>query len=249
MHLHLRAAAALASPGSPAPHHHRVVSTAGRGHNRGKDGRPLVHCFVLTGGPCAGKTSALGRATTYLTARGFRVFCVPETATILFTSGASPEDLDTEDKQLEFQVGATGSQQHPPRAHYALACVCVAVCGCVAAYVWLCGCVCVAVWLCGCGYGRRTCYGHNCTWKIRSTTSQPAWASPQCCFVTGAAWTLKHVRCARCGVSVAEAHTRMWSRVCVYTVVCVTHHRLVQRPVGSVRKPHRVTRCPSPPVV
>ena len=32
-------------------------------------------------------------------------------------------------------------------------CVCMRVCVCVRASVWLCVCVCVCVWLCGCVHG------------------------------------------------------------------------------------------------
>ena len=37
-----------------------------------------VQKFVLTGGPCGGKTTALARIRTFLGERGFRVFFVPE---------------------------------------------------------------------------------------------------------------------------------------------------------------------------
>ena len=43
--------------------------------------------IVLTGGPCAGKTTALARLSAFLNERGFRVFTVPEAATMLFTNG------------------------------------------------------------------------------------------------------------------------------------------------------------------
>ncbi len=43
--------------------------------------------IVLTGGPCAGKTSALSRVQRWLMDRGYRVFLVPEVATILIQGG------------------------------------------------------------------------------------------------------------------------------------------------------------------
>lgn len=47
--------------------------------------------LVLTGGPCAGKSTALGHLRRQLGARGWRVLIVPEAATTLITSGL--EDL------------------------------------------------------------------------------------------------------------------------------------------------------------
>lgn len=70
-------------------------------------GAPVVKKLVLTGGPCAGKTTALARLATYLRHRGFRVFTVPEAATMLFTNGASFRDLGTMDKEIGFQVRQT----------------------------------------------------------------------------------------------------------------------------------------------
>lgn len=48
----------------------------------------LVHKICLTGGPCAGKTTALSSLSSILTEQGFRVFTVPEAATILMNGGA-----------------------------------------------------------------------------------------------------------------------------------------------------------------
>ena len=42
---------------------------------------------ALTGGPCAGKSSALAHLTARATAEGFDVYAAPETATVLFNSG------------------------------------------------------------------------------------------------------------------------------------------------------------------
>ena len=57
------------------------------------DSKPNVYRIVLTGGPCAGKTTALARLSGFLSERGFRVFTVPEMATMLFVNGASIADL------------------------------------------------------------------------------------------------------------------------------------------------------------
>ena len=48
-----------------------------------------IYRFVVTGGPCAGKTTCLSRMSQFLRARGFSVYSVPEAATLLFSNGAS----------------------------------------------------------------------------------------------------------------------------------------------------------------
>lgn len=54
----------------------------------------LIHFFmnaikriVLTGGPCAGKTSALKYIIEHCKAQGYKVFCVPEVPTMISKSG------------------------------------------------------------------------------------------------------------------------------------------------------------------
>jgi len=58
--------------------------------------------LVLTGGPCGGKTTAQNRLATFFESLGWRVFRVPETATILLNGGISFALLD-EEQRLEFQ--------------------------------------------------------------------------------------------------------------------------------------------------
>ncbi len=48
-----------------------------------------IHRIVLTGGPCGGKTTALAKIHERLTSLGFRVFMVPEAATMLITGGVT----------------------------------------------------------------------------------------------------------------------------------------------------------------
>uniref|UniRef100_A0A7S2R796 NadR/Ttd14 AAA domain-containing protein n=1 Tax=Rhizochromulina marina TaxID=1034831 RepID=A0A7S2R796_9STRA len=60
--------------------------------------------IVLTGGPCAGKTTALERLSSFLRERGFRVYTVPEAATMLFMNGVRFSDLDGEDRVVAFQT-------------------------------------------------------------------------------------------------------------------------------------------------
>jgi putative protein kinase ArgK-like GTPase of G3E family len=47
--------------------------------------------ICLTGGPCAGKTTALSTLSQHLTLMGFKVLMVPEAATLLMKGGAMIE--------------------------------------------------------------------------------------------------------------------------------------------------------------
>lgn len=69
-----------------------------------------IYKFVITGGPCAGKTTAMERLQVFLRERGFRVFVVPEAATMLFINGASPDDLASEDCESAFQQFVINTQ-------------------------------------------------------------------------------------------------------------------------------------------
>jgi len=51
--------------------------------------------IVITGGPCAGKTTALSWINNYFTKRGYTVITVSETATELITNGVAPWTCDT----------------------------------------------------------------------------------------------------------------------------------------------------------
>uniref|UniRef100_UPI00402A1650 AAA family ATPase n=1 Tax=Prevotella sp. TaxID=59823 RepID=UPI00402A1650 len=46
-----------------------------------------VKKIVLTGGPCAGKTTALVKIMEYFSSRGFKVFTIPEIPTIFLQAG------------------------------------------------------------------------------------------------------------------------------------------------------------------
>ena len=59
--------------------------------------------IVLTGGPCAGKSSALARLTSLATKEGFDVYVAPESATLLFNSGVVVDWADSE-ANYNFQV-------------------------------------------------------------------------------------------------------------------------------------------------
>lgn len=60
-----------------------------------KVGRNVIQ-IVVTGGPCAGKTTALTKVEQILTKRGYKVIVVAETATELIVSGISPAEFETE---------------------------------------------------------------------------------------------------------------------------------------------------------
>lgn len=63
----------------------------------------VVYRVVLTGGPCAGKTSAMGTLTERFQALGWRVFRVPEAATMLLSGGHSFANLNKL-QQYQFQA-------------------------------------------------------------------------------------------------------------------------------------------------
>ena len=62
---------------------------------RNASSRPFFK-FVLTGGPCGGKTTALARVSSYLRERGYEVFTAPEAFTILASNGFSLDYFATE---------------------------------------------------------------------------------------------------------------------------------------------------------
>lgn len=52
-----------------------------------------VYKVVLTGGPCGGKTTGQSRLSTFFENIGWKVFRVPETATVLLGGGVKFSDL------------------------------------------------------------------------------------------------------------------------------------------------------------
>lgn len=54
-----------------------------------------VYEFVITGGPCAGKTTGLSKLDRVFTNRGYKVIIVAETATEVILSGITPNDFST----------------------------------------------------------------------------------------------------------------------------------------------------------
>ena len=63
--------------------------------------------IVLTGGPCAGKTTALSYIQTHFTEKGYHVIIVPETATELILGGITPWGLNT---NLDYQLSQMSLQ-------------------------------------------------------------------------------------------------------------------------------------------
>lgn len=53
----------------------------------------MIKKIVLTGGPCAGKTTALAQIEQYLKELGIKTFIVSETATEIINSGLLPKDI------------------------------------------------------------------------------------------------------------------------------------------------------------
>lgn len=64
--------------------------------------------IVITGGPCAGKTTGMSWIQNAFSSRGYRVLFVPETATELITGGVAPwtcgSNLDYQKCQVRLQL-------------------------------------------------------------------------------------------------------------------------------------------------
>ncbi len=58
--------------------------------NKANEKKVSISKIVLTGGPCAGKTTALSWISNYFSKRGYIVIFVPETATELISNGVAP---------------------------------------------------------------------------------------------------------------------------------------------------------------
>lgn len=65
--------------------------------------------FVLTGGPCAGKTTALNTISNVFTQKGYAVIIVPESATEIITSGVHPWDSSRK-SVMDFEYAITAQQ-------------------------------------------------------------------------------------------------------------------------------------------
>lgn len=67
-----------------------------------------IHKIVITGGPCAGKSTAMSWISNAFTQRGYTVLIIPETATELITGGVAPwtcgTNFDYQKCQVELQL-------------------------------------------------------------------------------------------------------------------------------------------------
>jgi len=71
-----------------------------------QDDRVNVTRVLLTGGPCAGKTTALAAISQDLTQLGYKVLVVPEAATLIAKGGAMIVSASfTSQQGLTFQKG------------------------------------------------------------------------------------------------------------------------------------------------
>eukprot|EP01063_Lacrimia_lanifica_P016251 TRINITY_DN22853_c0_g1_i1.p1 TRINITY_DN22853_c0_g1~~TRINITY_DN22853_c0_g1_i1.p1 ORF type:complete len:652 (+),score=261.71 TRINITY_DN22853_c0_g1_i1:106-2061(+) len=84
-----------------------------------------VYKVVLTGGPCAGKSSGMASMKNELELQGFNVFCVPEAATLLIGGGGAVcFGVGTEDASYGFQLALLETQMALEDAFIALANAC-----------------------------------------------------------------------------------------------------------------------------
>ena len=60
--------------------------------------------IVITGGPCAGKSTAMSRIQSELGQLGYRVIFIAESATEIITSGVSPTDPNFQKHLLDYQL-------------------------------------------------------------------------------------------------------------------------------------------------
>lgn len=67
-----------------------------------KNSEPILYKLVLTGGPCGGKSTGQARLSTFFENLGWKVFRVPETASVLLSGGIKFTDLN-DDEATRFQ--------------------------------------------------------------------------------------------------------------------------------------------------
>eukprot|EP00930_Biecheleria_cincta_P005622 TRINITY_DN106555_c0_g1_i1.p1 TRINITY_DN106555_c0_g1~~TRINITY_DN106555_c0_g1_i1.p1 ORF type:complete len:301 (+),score=50.76 TRINITY_DN106555_c0_g1_i1:43-945(+) len=109
------------------PLHHLLPHLQSRGHaetpgtvgTMAPSRRPAethVVRIALTGGPCAGKSSALEHIIKTAKKHGFDVYCAPETATIIFNSGVTTDIFSCPNGVFVFQEGLARMQLQMERA-------------------------------------------------------------------------------------------------------------------------------------
>mmetsp|Transcript_1352 Transcript_1352/g.2466 ORF Transcript_1352/g.2466 Transcript_1352/m.2466 type:complete len:501 (-) Transcript_1352:979-2481(-) len=71
---------------------------------------PPVFRIVLTGGPCAGKSTGMDTVAERLRSRGFQVLMVPEAATLLFSGGIAFSMIASDSQCIQFQAALLKTQ-------------------------------------------------------------------------------------------------------------------------------------------
>uniref|UniRef100_A0A7S3EIU0 NadR/Ttd14 AAA domain-containing protein n=1 Tax=Rhodosorus marinus TaxID=101924 RepID=A0A7S3EIU0_9RHOD len=88
------------------------------------DATAPIFRLVLTGGPCAGKTTAMTIIEERMRTRGFRTFIVPEAASLLISGGFMFGDISTDERRKGFQACLLKTQLSLEETFYNLAKVC-----------------------------------------------------------------------------------------------------------------------------
>lgn len=86
-----------------------------------------VYKIVLTGGPCGGKTTGQSRLCTFFENLGWKVFRVPETATVLLSGGIKFSDLSAKEAYI-FQENLLKTMLQIENTFFALAESCTRSC-------------------------------------------------------------------------------------------------------------------------
>lgn len=94
-----------------------MANTTMNGHT---DSKKRVYKVVLAGGPCGGKTTGQSRLCTFFENLGWKVYRVPETATLLLSGGIKFGDLSDEDA-VSFQENLLKSMMQIENTFFTLA--------------------------------------------------------------------------------------------------------------------------------
>jgi hypothetical protein len=118
----------------PRHHHYAEYVMGGRAalprpHQKSFDGESkfstrggaYVYRLVLTGGPCAGKSSAISRLSHALRTSGFDVYCCPEVPTILLNGGCKFPGEHAGSLAMDFEAGLLQLQLQMERSFIKIA--------------------------------------------------------------------------------------------------------------------------------
>lgn len=83
----------------------------------------VIYKVVLTGGPCSGKTTGQARLSTFLENYGWKVFRVPEAATVLLSGGVRFPDLTAAEVE-KFQENLLRTMMAMEQTYFDLATTC-----------------------------------------------------------------------------------------------------------------------------